>query len=134
VHIKDYYTLLQVDKNASQEEIKKAYWKIARKYHPDFHPNNKYKQQKMCEINEAYEVLRHQGRRREYDKLFGVQPVEEDLTGDKLPGLWEKSLSRVGNHLDRILSKITDDTAVFLFLLAIIVGLLIFILVPPPLS
>jgi len=54
---KDYYKILGIDKNATQEEIKKAYRKLAKKYHPDSNPGDKKAEEKFKEINEAYEVL-----------------------------------------------------------------------------
>ena len=54
---KDYYKILGVDKNATQDEIKKAYRKLAKKYHPDVNKNNKEAERKFKEVNEAYEVL-----------------------------------------------------------------------------
>ena len=53
----DYYNILGVSKDASQEDIKKAYKKLARKYHPDLNPNDPEAQRKFQEINEANEVL-----------------------------------------------------------------------------
>ena len=57
MEFKDYYATLGVTKNASQEEIQRAYRKLARKYHPDVNPNDKTMEEKFKEINEAYEVL-----------------------------------------------------------------------------
>ena len=67
---KDYYKILGVDKKASTEEIKKAYRKLAKKYHPDLHPNDVKAQEKFKEINEAYEVLSDENKRKQYD-AFG---------------------------------------------------------------
>ena len=52
----DYYKILGVDKNASQDDIKKAFRKLARKYHPDLNPNDPSAKDKFQEINEANEV------------------------------------------------------------------------------
>lgn len=64
---KDYYKSLGVDKKASEKEIKDAYRKLARKYHPDANPGDKGSEEKFKEISEAYEVLSHPDKRKEYD-------------------------------------------------------------------
>ena len=64
----DYYKLLGLNKNASTEDIKKAYRKLARKYHPDANPNNKEAHKKFQEINEANEVLSDPEKRKKYDQ------------------------------------------------------------------
>jgi len=66
---KDYYQVLGIGKKASQEEIKKAYRKLAVKYHPDKNPGNKAAEEKFKEITEANEVLGDPEKRRQYDKL-----------------------------------------------------------------
>jgi curved DNA-binding protein len=64
----DYYKILDIDKNASQDDIKKAYRKMARKHHPDINPNDKEAQKKFQQINEANEVLSDQEKRKKYDQ------------------------------------------------------------------
>lgn len=64
----DYYTTLGLQKTATQDEIKKAYRKLARKYHPDLNPNNEEAAQKFKELNEANEVLSDPEKRKKYDK------------------------------------------------------------------
>jgi molecular chaperone DnaJ len=65
---KDYYKILGVGKEATQEELKKAYRKLARKHHPDLNPNDKASEEKFKEISEAYAVLGDEKKRAEYDK------------------------------------------------------------------
>ena len=72
---KDYYKILSLQKNASKEEIKRAFRKLARKYHPDVNPNESKSGEKFKEINEAYGILSDDKKREMYDK-FGV--VEGD--------------------------------------------------------
>lgn len=64
----DYYKILEVDKNASEAEIKKAYRKLARKYHPDLNPNDAAAKTKFQQINEAHEVLSDPEKRKKYDQ------------------------------------------------------------------
>lgn len=64
---KDYYAILGVDKNASEDEIKSAYRQKAKQYHPDLHPNDKDCAEKFKECNEAYEILGNAENRRKYD-------------------------------------------------------------------
>lgn len=64
----DYYRILGIDQKASPEDIKKAYRKLARKYHPDVNPGDKEAERKFKEINEANEVLSHPENRTKYDK------------------------------------------------------------------
>jgi curved DNA-binding protein len=64
----DYYKILELPKSATEKEIKAAYRKLARKYHPDLNPNNKESEKKFKEINEANEVLSDPEKRKKYDQ------------------------------------------------------------------
>ena len=72
---RDYYEVLGVQKSATPEEIKKAYRKMAMKYHPDRNPDNKEAEEKFKEVGEAYEVLSDEGKRQRYDQ-FGFAGVD----------------------------------------------------------
>src|SRR5690606_26919321 len=64
----DYYKILGVDKKASQDEVRKAYRKLARKLHPDLNPNDPEAQKKFQQLNEANEVLSDATKRKKYDQ------------------------------------------------------------------
>ncbi len=71
---RDYYEVLGVDKSADEQAIKKAYRKLAMKYHPDRNPGDSEAEEKFKEINEAYEVLSDSTKRQTYDQ-FGHEGV-----------------------------------------------------------
>jgi curved DNA-binding protein len=66
---KDYYKILGVERNAGEDDIRKAYRKLAMKYHPDRNPNDKEAEERFKEINEAYQVLSDSKKRAHYDRL-----------------------------------------------------------------
>ncbi|QJA06895.1 J domain-containing protein [Thermosulfurimonas marina] len=80
---KDYYKILGVPRNASQEEIKRAYRRLALKYHPDRNRGNKEAEEKFKEINEAYAVLSDPEKRRQYD-LFGSAEFERRFSQEDI--------------------------------------------------
>src|SRR5512144_500461 len=77
----DYYRVLGVERDASTEELKKAYRKLALRYHPDRNPGDKEAEHRFKEINEAYEVLRDDQKRAAYDR-FGHAAFEHGAAGD----------------------------------------------------
>ena len=77
---RDYYEVLGVSKGASDEEIKKAYRKLAKKYHPDMNPGDKEAEVKFKEASEAYAVLSDPDKRRQYDQ-FGHAAFEGGAGG-----------------------------------------------------
>ncbi|RLG15266.1 MAG: molecular chaperone DnaJ [Candidatus Nanohalarchaeota archaeon] len=77
---KDYYNILGVDKNASPDEIKRAYRKLARKYHPDVNQDDKGAEAKFKEINAAFEVLGNQQKKAQYDQ-FGHAAFQQGARG-----------------------------------------------------
>ncbi len=80
---KDYYKILGVAKSASGEEIKKAYRKLALKYHPDRNKGDKAAEEKFKEISEAYAVLSDSGKKKQYD-MFGADGFQQRYTQDDI--------------------------------------------------
>ncbi|MCB1087524.1 MAG: J domain-containing protein, partial [Verrucomicrobiae bacterium] len=67
VKFRDYYEILEVDRSATQDEIRKSFRKLARKYHPDVAEDKETAEEKFKELNEAYEVLSDPEKRQTYD-------------------------------------------------------------------
>lgn len=82
---KDYYAVLGVSKSASADDVKRAYRKLARKYHPDLNPGDKVAEAKFKDVNEAYEVLSDKDKRQKYDQ-FGQYWKQAGSTGAGWPG------------------------------------------------
>src|SRR5437773_10034893 len=92
VEFKDYYQILGVSRTATEEEIRKAFRKLARQYHPDVAKNKAQAEEKFKKINEAYEVLSDPAKRKKYDELgadwkagaeFRPPPGWETFTGGR---------------------------------------------------
>lgn len=97
--MRDYYEILGIDRNASPEEIKRAFRRLAREYHPDVRKGDPQADERFKEINEAYQVLNDPDRRAQYDRYGTVQPVPgfEDFprTGfDPFEGIFDMFFGR----------------------------------------
>ncbi len=102
---KDYYDILGVSKDSTEQEIKRAYRKLAMKYHPDKNPGDKDAEEKFREINEANEVLSDFKKRQNYDRFghsgageqgFGGNPFSGGFNGEDISSIFEEMFSGFG--------------------------------------
>ncbi|WP_297707843.1 J domain-containing protein [uncultured Eudoraea sp.] len=94
----DYYKVLGINKKASENDIKKAYRKMARKYHPDLNPNDKEAERKFKEINEANEVLSNPENRKKYDKYGKDWKHAEEFEKAQQQQQYQRSRSSHGQY------------------------------------
>ena len=103
---RDYYEVLGVERNASKEELRKAYRKLAMQYHPDRNPDNKEAEEKFKEAAEAYEILNDDDKRARYDR-FG----HEGVRGSGFGSQGFSDINDIFSHFSDIFggSSIFDD-------------------------
>src|SRR5262245_65373023 len=105
---KDYYQTLGVAKTANEKEIKQAFRKLARKFHPDVNPGDKTAEGRFKEINEAYEVLGDPAKRKKYDELGANWRMYEQAGPGTRPqgGSWD---AHVGDRPAGGFRTMTED-------------------------
>jgi molecular chaperone DnaJ len=104
---RDYYKVLEVSKDATGDEIKRAYRRLALKYHPDQNPGDRAAEERFKEINAAYQVLSDAGRRRQYD-LFGTVDLPEAMrdVGETIGSLFNQIFGELfGHRRERVRGK-----------------------------
>mgnify|MGYP000977372043 CR=1 FL=1 len=122
---KDYYAILGVDKNATADDIKAAYRKKAKLYHPDLHPNDKSAAEKFKDCNEAYEVLGNEENRRKYDSgemdfegfqfsggmPHGFEDIFDSIFGSFMGSRTARSAAPVGSDVTQTVDLTFMDAA-----------------------
>jgi molecular chaperone DnaJ len=106
--LKDYYAILGIKREASSREIKRAYKKSVRKWHPDLHPEDPVCRTKIQEINEAYEVLRDPQKRRAYDRRVEGERISRIQTSGFHAGDPEDPFLSYFLRINEILRKRTE--------------------------
>lgn len=113
---KDYYSILGVDRNATDDDIKKEYRKLAMKYHPDKNPGDKESEQKFTEITEAYEILVNSDKRRQYDSqqmnfsdMFGMFSFTQNFTNNGFHGFQNNQRGQRGQDIIIILELTLEE-------------------------
>ena len=101
---KDLYATLGVDKKATQDEIKKAYRKLARQYHPDRNPGDAKAEERFKEISTAYDVLSDPDKRKQYDR-GGMNPFQSGPGGPGGPGGFDASFSDIADRLQNLFNN-----------------------------
>ena len=111
-NFRNYYQILDISKDASVDEIKKAYRKLARQFHPDVNPGSKEAEEKFKDINEAYDILSDVEKRLEYDKFIRYWKPKgiASRMGMRVPDFrnWGDNLSGNGVNLRRLRSLKAD--------------------------
>ena len=103
---KDYYSVLGLDRKASQKEIKKAFRKLARKYHPDVNGGDKTAAEKFREINEANEVLSDPEKRKKIEQIALL--LNGALLGEKMVGL---KMNVPAEHMEKVIALLPSLNA-----------------------